>query len=136
MTTSRDHRGEPAEQAVDPDEGMVVFWHLRTPDTDAARAFYSELFGWDFQEINHLTFAVRNRGQMIGCLLAEKERSEVPGSVLFVQVADVPGTLERAERLGGELVTPPMNIGGTQAFAELRDPTGTTFGLWTQSWGI
>ncbi|MEI5008394.1 VOC family protein [Streptomyces sp. PmtA] len=135
MTTAHeDHDTTRSAQAADSDEGMVVFWHLRTPDTDAARAFYGELFGWQFHEINHLTFAVLNQGRMIGCMVADKDRSEAPGSVLYVQVADLPGALKRATALGAAVVTEPINVQGTQAFADLRDPTGTVFGLWTENW--
>lgn len=123
----------PGSAPVD-NEGMVVFWHIRTPDTAAGRAFYGKLFGWEFMEINELTFAVQNRGRMIGCLLAEAKRSEAPGSVLYVQVADLSGKIGQALELGAEVVSGPASVPGGRAFADLRDPTGTTFGLWTENW--
>ncbi|EWC63343.1 hypothetical protein UO65_1341 [Actinokineospora spheciospongiae] len=122
--------------AAQPDaaEGKVVFWHLRTTDITRAKAFYEGLFGWAFQEINPLTYAVQAGGGLMGCLVETDEKpGPVASSVLYTHVGDLPGKLERALELGAEVVTEPLNVYGTKAFADLRDPTGTVFGLWTET---
>lgn len=132
MTTSHsDHETAPE---TDAHQGMVVFWHLRTPDIDRARRFYRELFGWQFQDVNPLTSAVQNKGGIMGCLVASEEPGTVPGSVLYIHVTNLHETVKRAVELGAEVVAEPLNIYGAKAFADLRDPTGSVFGLWTETY--
>ncbi len=137
MTTTEHDGDVTASQPDDAYEGKVVFWHLRTSDIGRARSFYGELFGWDFNEINHLTYAVQSGGGLMGCLVASQDPpGTVPGSVLYVHVADLPGAVRRATALGAEVVTEPLNVYGTKAFADMRDPTGTVFGLWTETFAV
>jgi predicted enzyme related to lactoylglutathione lyase len=50
---------------------------------------------------------------------------------IYVRVDDLPGYLERAERLGGrQLVEPTELPGGFGTFAVLADPDGNHVGLW------
>ncbi|MEO3778535.1 VOC family protein [Micromonospora sp. B11E3] len=134
MVTTEHGGHAAAPPAANANEGMVVFWHIKTPDTTAARRFYEQLFGWQFNEINYLTFAILNQGRMMGCLVAAQEPSTSPGSVLYVEVTDLPEALRRATELGAEVVAEPLNVMGTRAFADIRDPTGTLIGLWTENW--
>jgi uncharacterized protein len=134
MTTSHDDVDTATAPETDAYQGMVVFWHLRTPDIERARSFYRELFGWQFQEVNPLTSAIQNKGGIMGCLVASEEPAgAVPGSVLYIHVTDLHETVKRAVELGAEVVSEPLHLYGTKAFADLRDPTGSVFGLWTES---
>ncbi|MFJ8957583.1 VOC family protein [Streptomyces sp. NPDC102381] len=131
MTTQETDR---SSEAATEGEGTVCFWHIRTPDAAAARVFYEELFGWEFRTINDITFAVLNRGRMIGCMIGDQPAAEAPGSVLYIYVADLPRTLRRADELGAKVLSGPQAINGGKAFADLSDPTGTVIGLFTDNW--
>ncbi|MFJ9109810.1 VOC family protein [Streptomyces sp. NPDC102283] len=131
MTTQESGR---SSDATTDGEGTVCFWHIRTPDAAAARVFYEKLFGWEFKAINDITFAVLNRGRMIGCLIGDQPGSETPGSVLYIYVFDLPQTLRRVDELGAKVLSGPQAISGGKAFADVSDPTGTVIGLFTDNW--
>ncbi|HSQ09984.1 MAG TPA: VOC family protein, partial [Burkholderiaceae bacterium] len=44
-------------------------------------------------------------------------------------VADVDETIRQAEKLGGAVVVPPMDVDGVGRMAVLRDPQGASFSV-------
>ncbi|WP_336053830.1 VOC family protein [Streptomyces sp. CA2R101] len=123
-----------AAPADTPPAGSVVWWHLRTTDVPTALRFYSAAFGWEFQAANELRYYVLVDGKPIGNLVGGQPQPEAPNTVLYITVPDLRATIATAERLGAKVVAGPIAVGGTTAFADLVDPNGTTFGLWTETW--
>jgi predicted enzyme related to lactoylglutathione lyase len=50
-------------------------------------------------------------------------------TIFYVEVDDVQAYLDKAERLGGKVLVPPVDI-RTGTFAWMGDPDGNTIGLW------
>jgi hypothetical protein len=48
---------------------------------------------------------------------------------VYVTVADVDETIRQAEKLGGAVVMPPMDVDGVGRMAVLRDPQGASFSV-------
>ena len=56
----------------------------------------------------------------------------MPGhAVFYIAVADVAATCETAEQLGGKVVTKELDPPAGPAFAYVRDPVGSLFGIFT-----
>lgn len=56
-----------------------------------------------------------------------------PSWGVYVTVDNVDETLARAEKLGGTVVMPPMDVPGVGRMAVVRDPQGATLSVITYS---
>lgn len=111
--------------------GEIV--HIEIPggaDPTLARAFWSALFEWQFEEIPVPTaeyFLARiNEGQ--GAALSSIEPTK-RGIRPYFEVDDIDAKIVRITELRGE-VYEKMPIPGSGWFALCRDPHGNQFGLW------
>lgn len=115
--------------------GAVTWFEVGTPDPEGARSFYSELFGWSFEQQGPYSIVTTGAGhQLMGGI--QDTRETPPGTpstyaVPCVQVADVAETCRRVEALGGKVLVPatPTPIG--LVYAHIVDPTGGHVGIWT-----
>jgi uncharacterized protein len=116
--------------------GTPCWVELATTDVDAAKAFYGELFGWQFDEgalpdggvyvIPHL----RDRG--VGGMYTRRgdQKDTPPHWLVFIAVNDADDTASRVTALGGSLTDPPYDVMDSGRMAVLQDPTGATVALW------
>jgi uncharacterized protein len=113
--------------------GAVSWTELQTGDLDAAQAFYTAIFGYDWQEtpggLRYATFTVGDH--VAGGALAIPEEWHAgdrpsPRWLTYFAVDDANAAVASAERLGGDVLFPPQDSPFGR-FAMLRDPQGATF---------
>jgi predicted enzyme related to lactoylglutathione lyase len=119
----------------DPLLGKVIWHDLITEDLDSARAFYSGLFGWSFED------SEGNRGE--DYLLARKDNVIVAGLLgvempndgekysrwlPYVSVDDVDAAITRSTAAGAAVVAAARNVGFGRV-AAITDPEGAVIGL-------
>ena len=106
-------------------------------DPGRLRAFYAELFGWDYQVGDPATTTVSEAGNY-GFLASAADavnggvaggESFEPRVVVYVSVDDVEATLAAAERLGGTRRMGPEGAPGGLIVGHLTDPEGNLIGL-------
>jgi predicted enzyme related to lactoylglutathione lyase len=112
-------------------------WHeLATSDTEAAFAFYSELFGWD--AITRMDMGAnlglylifgKDGVQRGGMYLKPAEMPAPPNWLSYAHVPDVDESVAVVEAGGGRIIQPPMEVPGGSRIAILVDPSGATFAL-------
>lgn len=114
-----------------------VWRELMTPDLEAAKGFYGELLGWQFEEMpmpEGPAYTVIKRGDgYIGGLLTPPH----PGPaawISYVSVPDVEAAAKAVEAHGGRVVAPVMDIPPGR-MAVVADPHGAHFTLWTSASG-
>jgi predicted enzyme related to lactoylglutathione lyase len=112
----------------------VVFFEVLGKNGGALRKFYGDLFGWSFTEMggdfDYGMVAADGTGIDGGIGTAP---AGAPGHVTFyVATDDVPGSLSRAESLGGTTTMPPMTLPGGE-IALFSDPEGHTIGLYKRA---
>jgi hypothetical protein len=56
---------------------------------------------------------------------------EVPDAIFMVVVQDVAAVCAQVERLGGKVLVPPITSKDGLVFADLHDPAGNHFGIFT-----
>lgn len=107
--------------------------HVEIPadDPERAKRFYSELFGWQFQEVAefpdyHMFQTAERRGGAIG------KRGETAGNVLrlYITVPSIDDAIAKAEQNGGSVVVPRTEVPGQGDYAAVKDPEGNEIGLW------
>jgi predicted enzyme related to lactoylglutathione lyase len=102
---------------------------LVTADLEAARRFYGELFGWTAEE---LPAPMPRLSLGLGRLLIGGAHAPTPGEdpaprwTVAFRVADADQTAAEAERLGGKVVMPPMDV-PVGRFVIIADPGGAEF---------
>jgi len=103
--------------------GKFVWIDLIARDVDVAKRFYGGLFGWTFDGGDGYT-QVLHGGSAIAGIVPERRsggRSEWVGNL---SVADVDAGIETVKRLGGSLVSGPMDAPNRGRIALVEDSEG------------
>ncbi len=101
-------------------------------DREAGKKFYSELFGWKFQDFPQMNYTTIDTGQSpnIGGGLNPVTPENPAGTVtVYVYTEDIDGSLRKVEALGGTVILPKMEVPTVGFLAFFKDPTGNTLAL-------
>ena len=109
--------------------GAFSWSELMTSDPEAAKKFYSELFGWktDDMPMGDMTYTVLKAGDKeIGGIMPipEKAKGMPPYWGMYVTVDDVDATAKKAEELGAKTIVPLTDIPEVGRFFAFQDPQG------------
>lgn len=110
-------------------QGGVSWIELSTTDAEAAKTFYTQLFGWTvargpMPDMNYNI--ISNGGDEIGGIMPNPPQMEgAPAHWgAYISVDDVDATAAKAESLGGAVLMAPTDIPEVGRFCLLRDPQG------------
>ncbi|MEU1607107.1 VOC family protein [Micromonospora matsumotoense] len=114
----------------------VTWFEIGTDRPDEAQGFYAELFGWTFTEEGTAeggSYRTTGAGEPAGIGGGIRAiTGGAPGyTILYAEVTDVAQTCRRAEAAGGTVLTPPRTTPGGLTLAQLRDPVGNHFGIFS-----
>ena len=119
----------------------IVWWEVETSDPERFQQFHAALSGWAFRpafedsELGADYWIIEQDGEGLGGLqrAAATTRSPAAGTRVYLSVHDLESALERVVDLGGEIERARTELGGSDRwFGIFRDPTGVSFGLWTE----
>ncbi len=101
----------------------VVHWELQASDAPAMRDFYAALFNWQIGDgpVMRIPAGIGGPGPGPGGHIRQGSH---PGVTLFVQVRDLRASLEKAEQLGGRVLSQPTDTPGGPTVAGITDPEG------------
>src|SRR5215467_6178232 len=114
---------------------VSLTWNeLSTRDPEAAKRFYSAVFGWDPQTHGEGSEAYTEwhlSGKSIGGMM--QTPAQVPAAVppywlSYFTVTDTEATVKKAQDLGAQVLVPPTTI-PQGVFAVLTDPAGAAFAV-------
>ena len=111
--------------------GAFIWSELATGDMAKSKAFYSDVFGWEWAGAEEYAEA-QVAGRTIGGVMPRRSDmpAEVPDSwLVYFGVTDVDAGVKRATDLGASTIVEPTDIPGTGRFAVLMDPQGAVFAL-------
>ncbi len=121
----------PTETA--PATGTFCWNELMTPDVDAAKSFYSQLFGWESKETDmgpQGTYTIYSAAGKDCAGMMKTPNEHVPPTWLsYVTVEDVDASTSKAEGLGATVCVKPTDIPGMGRFSVIIDPTKAALGL-------
>ncbi len=117
-------------------EHSIVHVEFSSNDPEASAKFYSELFGWKVEHAGQFNYWMFTIDEKSGGGFNEVGTEQMPfikpgDAIVYISTGDIEGDLAKAESLGGQTVTPKMDIPGMGAFGIFRDPTGNLVGLFT-----
>jgi predicted enzyme related to lactoylglutathione lyase len=107
----------------------VVHWEIACVNGPKQQVFYTELFGWKVNANNPMNYGLVDTGGGINGGIFEPPAGKMAYVALYVQVDDLQTYLDKATRLGGQVLMPPTPIPGGGQFAMFADPEGNKMGL-------
>ena len=104
-----------------------------TSDADAAKAFYTKLFGWEYDDQptgpDGPVYSMAQRdGHSVAALFGDD--SVPPHWNCYVTVASVDETVRKAKDLGGTEMHEPLDVMEVGRMAVITDPIGADLCLW------
>jgi hypothetical protein len=128
-----------AEEAMDvfKTHGAFSWAELMTTDPEAARDFYTKLFGWGSKAMDmpNGTYTTLQVGEMSIAGLMKIPADAPPGMPpnwgCYVTVNDVDATCARVKQLGGKVVMPVFEVPTVGRMAVIQDPQGAVLSIIT-----
>ncbi len=102
-------------------------------DIEAAKSFFSSVFGWSFVDYGSEYTAFSNEGLDGGFFQSELTVSTESGSALLVFYSDeLEGTQSKIENAGGSIIKPIFDFPGGRRF-HFGDPNGNEYAVWSDA---
>jgi predicted enzyme related to lactoylglutathione lyase len=109
------------------------FFAIPVEDMVAAKSFYGNVMGWEFND-RDLDFSyVFANGNMIGALetASESLKPSHTGPLLFFRADAIAKTLSRVTSSGGSVLDRQAIAGGERGYtAKILDPSKNAIGFW------
>jgi predicted enzyme related to lactoylglutathione lyase len=118
--------------------GAFSWIELGTNDQNAAKHFYTSLFGWTFVDSPmgpndfYTMFALHGRNAAAAYTLRPEQTAlgVPPHWNLYIDVASADETATRATELGASILGGPFDVFTFGRMAVIADPTGVVFSVW------
>lgn len=114
--------------------GAFSWVELSTTDADAAKAFYTGLFGWEADDSpipgGGVYTMLRLDGAAVAALYRQMQEGEPPNWLSYVTVESADDATARAKELGATLISEPFDVMDVGRMAVVQDPQGAVFALW------
>lgn len=126
------------QETPDYAPGTFCWVELGTTDSAGAKKFYTELFGWSFQDNpvgpEMIYTMLKQDGMDVGALYQQTSEMTAqgipPNWLSYVSVSSADESAAKAKALGGKLMKEPFDVFTVGRMAVIQDPTGAVFALW------
>ncbi len=118
--------------------GEFCWIELATSNQNAAKSFYSALFGWTVRDVptgpNSVYSLLELQGRVAAAAFAlspsESAAGVPPHWHLYVAVPSADEAAKKAGELGGKVLEAPFDVMDRGRAALIQDPTGAYFSVW------
>jgi predicted enzyme related to lactoylglutathione lyase len=107
-----------------PMRGQISYLQIPAVDTTRSATFFGRVFGWHVDPPQ----AGFEAPGLIGQWVQERPAAPEAGLMAWIQVDDIPATLELVRANGGTVLSPP-SPDGPRTLATFRDPGGNAIGI-------
>ncbi len=117
--------------------GQITWRDLTVEHADVLRDFYSQVVGWDVEEVDlgsYHDYAMKSSdGESIaGICHARGANADLPAQwLIYITVADLEESIRSCESLGGQVIAAPRPMGGGRVCV-IQDPAGAVAALYMQ----
>ena len=133
---------------VSYEQGVFCWVDLSAHDMEAAKRWYSQLFGWQINKMDmgggfayYMASTTetgddgmpKTPGAINGGIYARTSETERPMN--YIDVDDIDAFVKKAESLGAKVLTPKQPIPGMGWSAQMIDPQGNAYGLYQNDAG-
>lgn len=117
-----------------PPYNTVCFYDLATNSLPSTKAFYSQVFGWQYRDVGGYDFindGSPDGGALVMGGLRQSGSFDSGGGVLtYINVADLDLAATKIQAAGGKLVSPRIPVPGYGAFIVFNAPGGVQQAIW------
>lgn len=114
------------------EHGVPSWVDLGTPDLQAGLSFYTELFGWEGQdmgeEAGHYTIVSKD-GKQVAAISPAQDPGP-PRWTMYINVTDLDAVAKKAESAGATAIVAPMDVMTAGRMAIFKDTTGALVAAW------
>jgi predicted enzyme related to lactoylglutathione lyase len=118
--------------------GAFCWVELGTTDNEAAKNFYTQLFGWDYEDHpmgpDGVYTMLKLDGKDVGGLyklMPDMLAQGIPPHWLsYVAVTSADESAEKAKAQGATIMKEPFDVYNLGRMAVIQDPTGAVFAIW------
>lgn len=118
--------------------GTFCWVDLTTTDQDAAKAFYTALFGWQVLDMpvgDGVVYSTMLLGsERVGAISAQPQAQRDAGAPpvwnSYISVSDADAIVERSRELGASVHAPPFDVMDAGRMGVIQDPQGAYFAVW------
>lgn len=108
----------------------INYIELPVTDMAVAKKFYSEAFGWTYEDYGPEYAAFTNAGIDGGFDATKEKTPSRNGALVVLFEKDLNACLTRVEDAGGEIVKPIFEFPGGKRF-QFMDPCGNGLAVWS-----
>ena len=113
--------------------GTPLWIDLGSPDLAASTRFYSQLFGWQAEDmgeaVGHYTM-MRQDGRAVAAIAPLMAPGQPTAWTTYVSTPNAEETARKVTEAGGKVLSPPMQVMEEGTMAVFQDPTGAAFAVW------
>jgi len=126
------------QETPDPKPGSFCWVELGTTDNEAARNFYTQLFGWEHEDhqmgpegvYTMLRLGGRDVGGLYKLMPDMLAQGIPPHWMNYVATANADETAEKVKAAGATVLNGPFDVYTLGRMAVIKDPTGAVFSIW------
>jgi predicted enzyme related to lactoylglutathione lyase len=126
------------QETPDYAPGTFCWVELATSDNEAAKKFYTELFGWSSTDNpmgpGMVYTMLKRDGKEVGALYKMmpemSSRGIPPHWMSYASTENADDIVAKAESLNGTIIQPPFDVFDFGRMAVIQDPTGAVFSIW------
>ena len=119
-------------------QGTPCWTDLSTTDQEGAKAFYSKIFGWDYNDIpmgeGQVYSIAQINGSDAGAIYTqvpqEAEAGVPPHWKVYLAVDDINATASKVSDLGGTVIVDEFDEDDSGLMLMAQDPTGAMIQFW------
>jgi len=116
--------------------GAFSWNELMTTDPEAAKQFYTEVFGWEMEEypMGDFNYMVAKIGdESVGGIMPipSDAAGTPPNWGTYITVDSVDATVEKVRALGGKVLSEPQDVPEVGRMATIQDPQGAVLMVMT-----
>ena len=139
------------QENSDPKPGSFCWVELGTSDNEAAKNFYTQLFGWEADDHpmgpDSVYTILKLDGKDVGGLYKltpdMSAQGVPPHWMSYVATANADETTEKAKGAGATIMNGPFDVANLGRMSVIQDPTGAVFSIWqskenkgSAAWGV
>lgn len=109
----------------------INYIELPLRDADATKAFYSNVFGWSFQDYGPDYLAFAGAGVDGGFDRAAALAAQGAGVLVVLYSSDLEATLDAVKRAGAKISKETFSFPGGRRF-HFVDPNGVELAVWSE----
>ena len=119
----------------------VVHFEIPCDNAERASEFYKKVFGWKINAVPEMNYHIvhtvdideKNMPKEAGAInggMYKRDEKSAQSPVIVISVKNIDEAVKKAEKAGGKVFRPKMQVGNMGLYAQVKDSEGNIIGIW------